>query len=54
MIPETARLKINELSREKLIALISEMVKEINELKAEVARLKLPLTTSKNSSQPPS
>ncbi len=54
MISETARLKIDELSREELIALITEMVKEINELKAEVGRLKLYPTTSKNSSQPPS
>lgn len=54
MIAETARLKRDELSREELIALITEMVKEINELKAEVARLKLHPTTSKNSSQPPS
>lgn len=49
MIPETERLK-----REELLALIDEMAKEINELKAEIARLKLPPTTSKNSSQPPS
>ena len=49
-----AKLKADELSREELIALINEMVKEINELKAEIARLKLPPTTSKNSSQPPS
>jgi len=54
MIPETARLKKDELSREELIALINEMAKEISELKAEVARLKQPPTTSKNSSQPPS
>ena len=54
MVPETARLKIDGLSREELIALLYEMVKEINELKAEIAGLKLPPTTSKNSSQPPS
>jgi transposase len=54
MIPETARLKIEEQSREELISLIYEMAKEINELKAEIVRLKLPPTTSKNSSQPPS
>lgn len=54
MIPETARLKRDELSREELIALINEMAKEIKELKAEVARLKLSPTTSQNSSQPPS
>ncbi|MEK6750711.1 MAG: IS66 family transposase [Chloroflexota bacterium] len=54
MIPETAKLKADELSREELIALVYEMAKEIKELKAEIARLKLPPTTSKNSSQPPS
>jgi transposase len=54
MVPEAAKLKIEEQSREELIALIYEMVKEISELKAEVARLKQPPTTSKNSSQPPS
>jgi transposase len=53
MKPETAKLKMDELSREELIALIAEMVKEIHELKAEIVRLKLPPTTSKNSSQPP-
>lgn len=54
MIAETAKLKTDKLSREELIALIYEMVKEINELKAEIVRLKPPPTTSKNSSQPPS
>jgi len=54
MIPETAKLKIEEQSREDLIALIYEMAKEINELKAELAHLKQPPTTSQNSSQPPS
>jgi transposase len=54
MIAEKAKLKTDELSREELIALIYEMAKEISELKAEIARLKQPPTTSKNSSQPPS
>jgi transposase len=54
MIPETAKLKIEEQSREDLIALIYEMAKELNELKAEIARLKQPPTTSQNSSQSPS
>jgi transposase len=54
MIPETVKLKIEEQSREDLIALIYEMAKEISELKAEMARLKQPPTTSRNSSQPPS
>ena len=54
MIPETAKMKMEEQSREELIALIYEMAKEIRELKAEIARLKQPPTTSQNSSQPPS
>jgi uncharacterized small protein (DUF1192 family) len=54
MIPEKAKQKAEELSREELIVLIHEMVQEISELKAEIARLKQPPTTSKNSSQPPS
>jgi len=54
MIPETAKLPIEAQSREALIALIYEMTKEIRELKAEIARLKQPPTTSQNSSQPPS
>lgn len=54
MIPETAKLKMEEQSREELILLIYEMAKEISELKAEIARLKQPPTTSQNSSQPPS
>ena len=54
MRPETAKLKIEEQTREELIALIYEMSKEISKLKAEIARLKQPPTTSQNSSQPPS
>jgi transposase len=54
MIPETAKKKMEEQSREELIALIYELAKEISELKAEIARLKQPPTTSQNSSQPPS
>ena len=54
MIAETAKLKVEERSREELIALIYELAKEISELKAEIARLKQPPTTSQNSSQPPS
>lgn len=53
MIPEAVK-KIEEQSREELIALVYEMAKEIKELKAEIARLKQPRTTSQNSSQPPS
>lgn len=54
MIPEMARRKAEELSRQELLGLIYEMAKEISELKAELARFKQPPTTSKNSSQPPS
>jgi transposase len=54
MLPERVKRKTDELSREELIALIDEMAKEISELKAELGRLKLPPSTSKNSSQPPS
>jgi hypothetical protein len=49
-----AKMKMEEQSREELIALIYEMAKEISELKAEIERLKQPPTTSQNSSQPPS
>jgi transposase len=52
MIPEAVK-KIEEHTREELIALVYEMAKEIKELKAEMARRKQPPTTSKNSSQPP-
>ena len=38
MILETAKLEIDELSREELIALIYEMAKEIGEMKAEIAQ----------------
>ena len=54
MVAETAKLKIEEQTREELIALIYELAKEISELKAEIARLKRPPTTSQNSSQAPS
>jgi uncharacterized small protein (DUF1192 family) len=54
MIPEMAKRKAKELSREELLTLIYEMAKKINELEAEITRLKQPPTTSKNSSQPPS
>lgn len=59
MVAET---QIEELSREELIAIIDELVKENRMLAAEIVRLKLhveqgrnePPTTSQNSSQPPS
>jgi hypothetical protein len=37
MIAEMAKKKIDGYSRDELIALIHEMVKEISELKAEIA-----------------
>ena len=51
MIAET---QITELTREELIAIVHELIKENHMLAAEVARLKQPPTTSQNSSQPPS
>ena len=54
MIPDMVREKIEALSREELLALIEEMMKKISELETEIARLKQPSTTSRNSSQPPS
>jgi transposase len=51
MVVET---QIEELSREELIAIIHELMKENRMLAAEIARSKQPLTTSRNSSQPPS
>lgn len=51
-LPATA--KLNELSREELIALIGRLVAEIESLRAELDKFKKPPTTSRNSSQPPS
>jgi transposase len=51
MVAET---QIEELSREELITVIQELIKENRVLAAEIARLKQPRTTSQNSSQPPS
>ena len=51
MVAET---QIAELSREELIGIIHELIKENRMLVAEIARLKQPPTTSQNSSQPPS
>ena len=53
MIPEMAKTKIEELSREELIALLIESMNRISELE-EKLRLKQTPTTSRNSSQPPS
>src|SRR3972149_6379032 len=49
-----AEAQIEELSREELIEIIHELIKENRMLAAEIARLKQPPTTSQNSSQPPS
>ena len=53
MIPETAKARIEELSREELIALLYELLNKIHNLEEQL-RLKKTVTTSKNSSQPPS
>jgi transposase len=53
MIPETAKLKTDELSREELIALVYEMAQKIEELEEKLRGKQAP-TTSQNSSQPPS
>ena len=52
MIPEKVKPKLEELSRDELIALISELLGKIHHL-VEKLRLKQTPTTSKNSSQPP-
>ena len=53
MIPETTKARIEELSREELIALLYELMNKIHELEEQVRLKKMP-TTSQNSSQPPS
>jgi len=53
MIPEMAKTKIEELTREELIEMLIESMNRIRELE-EKLRLKQTPTTSKNSSQPPS
>lgn len=53
MIPEMAKPRIEDLSREELIALIYELMGKIRE-QEEKLHLKQTPTTSKNSSQPPS
>ena len=52
MIPEMAKARIEELSREELIALLYKLMNRIHELEEQL-RLKKP-TSSKSSSQPPS
>ena len=49
-----AKVQIEELSREELIAIIYELMAKNRELEAELMRLKQASTTSQNSSQPPS
>ena len=53
MIPEKAKARIEELSREEMIAVIYELMDKIHELEGQL-RVKQTQTTSKNSSQPPS
>ena len=53
MIPEMAKSRIEELSREELIARLYELMNKVHELE-EKLRLKQTPTTSKNSAQPPS
>lgn len=48
-----AKARIVELSREELIALLYELMNKVHDLEEEL-RLKKTVTTSKNSSQPPS
>jgi len=53
MIPEMAKVRIEELSREELIARLYELMERIQVLE-EKLRLKQAPTTSQNPSQPPS
>ena len=54
MIPGTPKQEIEAKSREELVGLINELMKEIRRLEAEIERLKQPPPNSRNSSQPPS
>jgi len=45
---------LNELSREELLALVVQLIAEVQRLQVDVERLKKPPTTSHNSSQSPS
>jgi len=53
MIAETAKVRLEELSREELIAVIYELMEKIRELEEKLREKQTPVT-SKNSSQPPS
>jgi hypothetical protein len=44
---------LNNLSREKLLALVAQLISEVQRLQTEVAQLKKPPTNSRNSLQPP-
>ena len=46
--------ELNQLPREELVALILLLIEEVQTLRVEVAQLKGPPPTSRNSSQPPS
>jgi hypothetical protein len=46
--------ELNQLPREELVALLLLLIEEVQTLRAEVAQLKGPPPTSRNSSQPPS
>ena len=48
------RDQLDELSHDDLVALIVQLLAEMERLRAEVDRLKQPPTSSRNSSQPPS
>lgn len=53
MIPEISKVRIEDLAREEMIALIYELLGKVRDLE-EKLRLKLTPTTLQNSSQPPS
>lgn len=53
MIPEKAKARIEELSREEMIAVIYELMEKIQGLEEQL-RVKQTPTSSRNSSQPPS
>jgi transposase len=53
MVTETVKARIEELSREELIAVIYELMEKIHELEEKLREKQTPVT-SRNSSQPPS
>ena len=52
--PAVDTLRVRDLSREELMALIPRLFEEVRRLEAEIERLKQPPSTSHNSSQPAS